>query len=142
VSPTSLIDVLLVMVVFLLTTFHAPDDCGCLRPVRVPIAENACDILDTPVVTVTSGQVLVDGAPAGEVRTIEQSARIQRVDALFHVLTAKRLLWMQTHPREPFAGTVLLQLDEHLTALVVKSVFHTSALSGYPNVSFMVRSSS
>jgi hypothetical protein len=33
----------------------------------------------------------------------------------------------------------ILQIDQQVPALVVKSVFQTAAFAGYPNVSFMVR---
>jgi hypothetical protein len=33
----------------------------------------------------------------------------------------------------------ILQVDENIPALVVKSVFQTAAYAGYPNISFMVR---
>jgi hypothetical protein len=32
----------------------------------------------------------------------------------------------------------ILQVDQNVPALVVKSVFQTAAFAGYPNVSFMV----
>jgi hypothetical protein len=32
----------------------------------------------------------------------------------------------------------LLQIDKDVPAVVVKSVFQTAALAGYPNVSFVV----
>ena len=37
-----------------------------------------------------------------------------------------------------FPGVVVLQIDQDVQAIVVKSVFQTAAFAGYPNVSFMV----
>jgi hypothetical protein len=97
-------------------------------------------MIDAPMVAIAGSQVLVDGAPAGNTRAIEDSKRMQRVDELFNILKSKRELWKQTHPGREFPGVVVLQVDQDITAVVVKSVFQTSAFAGYPNVSFMVNS--
>ena len=47
-------------------------------------------------------------------------------------------MWKQLHPGKDFPGVVILQIDQDVKAVVVKSVFQTAAFSGYPNVSFMV----
>jgi hypothetical protein len=47
-------------------------------------------------------------------------------------------VWKQLHPGKEFPGVVVLQIDQDVTAVVVKSVFQTAAFAGYPNVSFMV----
>ena len=57
---------------------------------------------------------------------------------MFAVLSAKRALWKQLHPGDTFPGAVVLQVDQDTPAIVVKSVFQTAALAGYPSVSFMV----
>jgi len=85
-------------------------------------------------------QVLVDGTPAGSTRAIEEAGRLQRIDELFNILKSKRELWKATQggTGKAFAGICVLQVDQMIPALVVKSVFQTAAFAGYPNVSFMV----
>ena len=63
---------------------------------------------------------------------------MQKVEELFNLLKAKRELWKSVQPDKPFPGVVILQIDENVPAIVVKSVFQTAAFAGYPNVSFMV----
>ena len=63
---------------------------------------------------------------------------MQKVDELFNMLRSKRELWKQVQPNKPFPGVCILQVDQNVPALVVKSVFQTAAFAGYPNVSFMV----
>jgi biopolymer transport protein ExbD len=63
---------------------------------------------------------------------------MQKIDELFNLLKNKRELWKQVQPNKPFPGVVVLQVDQEVPALVVKSVFQTAAFAGYPNVSFMV----
>jgi hypothetical protein len=89
-------------------------------------------------VTVLGSQVLVDGAPAGNTRAIEDAKRMQRIDDLFNILKSKRELWKTMHPTKEFPAVVVLQIDQDVQALAVKSVFQTAAFAGYPNVSFMV----
>jgi hypothetical protein len=76
---------------------------------------------------------------AGSTRAIEDLGRMQKIDELFDLLKRKRELWKSFHPNKPFPGVAILQVDENIPSLVVKSVFQTAAFAGYPNISFMVR---
>lgn len=137
-SLTSMIDFLVVTVVFLLMTFSASGETPVNKNVRLPQAENTLDMIDAPIVAITGSAILVDGNPAGNTRAIEDSKRLQRIDELFNILKGKREVWKQLHPGKDFPGVVVLQIDQEVTAVVVKSVFQTSAFAGFPNVSFMV----
>lgn len=137
-SLTSMIDFLVVTVVFLLMTFSASGETTVAKGVTLPKAENTLDMIDAPMVAIAGSQILVDGNLAGNTRAIEDSKRLQRIDELFNVLKGKRELWKQLHPGKEFPGVVVLQIDQDVPAIVVKSVFQTAAFSGYPNVSFMV----
>src|SRR5438105_7102205 len=126
-SLTSMIDFLVVTVVFLLMTFSASGETPVNKNVRLPQAENTLDMIDAPMVAITGSTILVDGNPAGNTRAIEDSKRLQRVDELFNILKGKREVWKQLHPGKDFPGVVVLQIDQDVTAVVVKSVFQTSA---------------
>jgi biopolymer transport protein ExbD len=135
---TSYIDFLLVTVIFLLMSFSASGDFGD-KNITLPEAENVIDVLDAPLVAVNGNQVLVDGQLSGSTRAVEDIGRVQKIDELFDVLRRKRELWRSFHPQKEFPGVAILQIDEGVSALVVKSVFQTAAYAGYSNVSFMVR---
>jgi biopolymer transport protein ExbD len=137
-SLTSMIDFLVVTVVFLLMTFSASGETPVAKGLNLPKAENVSDMIDAPIVAVVGSQILVDGSPSGNTRAVEESDRMQRIDELFNILKAKRELWKQTHPNKDFPGVALLQIDQSIKAVVVKSVFQTAAFAGFPNVSFMV----
>jgi len=137
-SLTSMIDFLVVTVVFLLMTFSASGETPIAQGLTLPKAENTLDMIDAPMVAVVGSQILVDGTPSGNTRTVEESDRMQRIDELFNILKAKRELWKQTHPNKEFPGVVMLQIDQNIKAVIVKSVFSTAAYAGFPNVSFMV----
>lgn len=136
-SLTSMIDFLVVTVVFLLMTFSASGETPIAKGLNMPKAENTLDMMDAPMAAIVGSQVLVDGSPAGNTRAVEESDRMQRMDELFNVLKAKRELWKQTHPNKDFLRRAL-QIDQNVKAVVVKSVFQTAAFAGFPNVSFMV----
>lgn len=137
-SLTSMIDFLVVTVVFLLITFSSSGEIAMPKGVKLPDAENTLDMIDAPMVAITGSLILVDGNAAGNTRAIEDSKRLQRIDELFNILKQKREVWKQLHPGKDFPGVVVLQIDQDVQAIVVKSVFQTSAFAGYPNVSFMV----
>lgn len=137
---TAYIDFLLVTVIFLLTTFSASGEIAVDKNVKLPKAENAADVIDAPMVAVNGNQILVDGTLAGSTRAIEELGRMSKIDELYAILKAKRELWKSVNPAEkPFPGVVILQVDQEVPAIVVKSVFQTAAYAGYPNVSFMVQ---
>ena len=43
-------------------------------------------------------------AEDGNVRAIEESKRLQRIDELFNILKGKREVWKQLHPGRDFPG--------------------------------------
>ncbi len=133
-----LIDFLIVVVLFLLMSFSASGEVPVDKNTKLPNAENTVDMVDAPIVAIVGTNILVDGAPAGSTRPIEDSGRLQKIEDLHNILKNKRELWKQIHPKGSFPGAVVLQIDHRVPALVVKSVFQTAAFAGYPNVSFMV----
>lgn len=134
----SFIDFLITTVIFLLMSFSASGEITVDKNVKLPKAENVEDIIDAPMVAVNGNQILVDGVLAGSTRAVEELGRMQKIDELFNILKNKRELWKQVQPNKPFPGVCILQVDQNVPALVVKSVFQTAAFAGYPNVSFMV----
>lgn len=134
----SFIDFLVVTVIFLLMSFSASGEMTVDKNVKLPKAENVEDIIDAPMIAVNGNQILVDGTLAGSTRAIEELGRLQKIEELWTILKNKRELWKQLQPNKPFPGVCILQVDQNVPALVVKSVFQTAAFAGYPNVSFMV----
>lgn len=133
---TSYIDFLLVTVIFLLTTFNASGQVTVPKELKLPTAENAEEVIDAPVVSLQGSQVFVDGQLTANAKSVED--RLGRIDELFATLKTRRENWKTLSPNKPFPGVVILQIDENVKAVVVKSVFQTCAYAGYPNVSFMV----
>ena len=133
------IDFLLCIVLFLLASFSASGELPVDKNVTLPSADNVDDMTDAPMVAITGQMILVDGIPAGTTRIVKEANRMQKLDELFNMLKSKRELYKQINPMKDFPGVVVLQVDRQVEAVIVKSVFQTAALAGYPNVSFMVK---
>jgi biopolymer transport protein ExbD len=142
---TSMIDFLMVVVIFLLSTFSSSGEQNVPKEVKLPNARNVQELLAAPMVGVAGKDVYVDNKPAGSmveaIDAMEQGKTAQpvKLSDLETKLKFMKETWKATHPSDaPFPGMVVLQLDEKLPAFVVKSVFYTAALSGYNNISFLV----
>ena len=133
------IDFLLCIVLFLLASFSASGELPVDKNVQLPQADNVEDMTTAPMVAITGQMIMVDGIPAGTTRPVKEANRMQKLDELFNLLKTKRELYKQINPGKDFPGIAVLQVDRQVEALVVKSVFQTAALAGYPNISFMVQ---
>jgi biopolymer transport protein ExbD len=134
---TSLIDVMVVIVVYLLISFQASAECGCAVHVDVPTAQHTTEMIEAPLVAVTGSMILVDGMSVGEPGDFE-GPRLHRIDGLFNSLKQKREIWMQLHPGREAPRDVVLAIDADVPAHLVKSVIRTATASGYPSYSLMV----
>jgi len=146
---TSMIDFLMTVVIFLLSTFSASGEQSVPKEVKLPNARNVQTLLVAPMVAVAGKEVYVDSKPAGTIiealDAMEQGKTAQpaKLTDLETKLKFMKETWKSTHPSDaPFPGMIVLQLDEKLPAFVVKSVFYTAALSGFNNISFMVNKKS
>jgi hypothetical protein len=136
---TSMIDILVVVVVFLLLNFSASGECCIRKPVFVPSACNVDELLDAPLIGVDGmGAILIDGSPVGTTHAILEDNRVERLDDLFNVLAAKRELWRALYPDRTPPGLVIIEMDRDTPAVVLKSIVATSARAGFPQTSFMV----
>jgi biopolymer transport protein ExbD len=133
------IDFLLCIVLFLLASFSASGELPIDKSVRLPLADNVEDMTQAPMIAVAGQMILVDGLPAGTTRPVKEANRMQKLDELFNLLKGRREAYKQINPGKEFPGIAVLQVDREVEAVIVKSVFQTAALAGYPNVSFMVK---
>ena len=79
-----LIDFLIVVILFLLMSFSASGEIPVDKNTKLPYAENTLDMTDALLVAVTGTNILVDGAPAGSTRPIEDSNRLQKIEDRRH----------------------------------------------------------
>lgn len=134
-SMTSLIDVMVVSVVFLLATFSARSECGGRHLSRLPESANVREVVDAPMVFVDRDGVSVDGV-AAERRDALVGAAPRRLDETFRLLAAKHDVARRVGGAPP--THVILAIEGDVPAGVVKSVTRTVVASGYTDVDFLV----
>lgn len=133
------IDFLITLVVFLLTSFSASGELLAQRPNLVmPTAANTEAIEIAPIVAIDRQVVTLDNRRMADTETLASNPNLERIEQLVTDLETMRRNWSVLHPREPFAGTVILQADENVDFRVIKKVMFSAAQAGYTNVSFAV----
>ena len=133
------IDFLVVLVVFLLTSFSATGELLAQRPNLVmPTAANVVDLDIAPVIAIDPAVVTLDGRRMADTRTLADNPQLERIEQLVQDLQTLQRNWSVLHPREPFQGVVVLQADRGVDFRVVKKVMFSAAQAGYTNVSFAV----
>jgi TonB family protein len=109
-------------------------------PADLPAASHGLPLLaGVPAISVTAGDVVLDGRVVGSTAEILAARRLQRVDGLFTSLRQSRDAWKSAHPGAAFPGIALLSFPPGTPAFVVKSVFQTAAFAGYPNAQLAAR---
>ena len=134
-SMTSMIDVLVVLVVFLLLTFGTHGDLGHDTS-RLPTA-NGAEIVDAPIVDVKPEGIFVEGERVGRIDEID-IAKIRRHDGVHAALKRRRELARQIAPNDPAPTHVILAIDADAPAGVVKTMTKSAAEAGYPSIDFLV----
>src|SRR5262249_32930075 len=87
-SLTSMIDFLVVTVVFLLIMFD-PSQSSAANGTTLPDALNVESMLEAPMVSVAKTEILLDGNAVGNTRGLD-GAKPQNIDELANALKAKR----------------------------------------------------
>jgi biopolymer transport protein ExbD len=133
------IDFLVVLVVFLLTSFSASGELLAQRANLVmPTAANVIDIEIAPIIAIDPQVVTLDNRRMADTRTLADNPNLERIEQLVQDLETLRRNWSVLHPREPFQGVVILQADRNVDFRVIKKVMFSAAQAGYTNVSFAV----
>ncbi len=134
-SMTSMIDVMVVLVVFLLLTFATHGDLGHDTS-RLPMA-NGVEIVTAPIVDVKPEGIFVEGERVGRLDEIDLG-KPKRHEGVFTALKRRYDLAKQIAPNDPAPTHVILAIDAETPAGVVKAMTKTAAESGYPSIDFLV----
>jgi len=134
-SMTSMIDVMVVLVVFLLLTFATHGDLGH-DVSKLPTATGA-EIVTAPIVDVKSEGIFVEGERVGRLDEIEPG-KVRRHEGVYNALRRRHDLAKQLAPNDPAPTHVILAIDAETPAGIVKIMTKTSAEAGYPSIDFLV----
>lgn len=137
---TSMIDYLVITVVFLLSNFGTAQELASQQGLEVPTVPHADQIRSAPVVSISSLAILLDGQRVAN--PAEVLASTDRIDRLYERLQDARRNWSVVHPNEPFNGDIIFQIDKQISWQLIKRVAQTCALAGYTNLNFAVNKGS
>ncbi len=131
------IDFLLTVVVFLLMSFSAEGQIPAAAD--LPDAANGEGIESAPIVSVDRSVITVDGRRVADTESLMNGARLERIEPLMAQLAAIRQSWNMLHPRDPFEGRVVIQIDRSIDYRVVRKVLFTAAQAGFGDFELAVR---
>ena len=133
---TSMIDYLVITVVFLLSNFGSQQQVQSTADLEIPEVAHADTLRSAPIVSISDQSVLLDGqriATPAEVRTATD-----RIDRLFERLEQARREYPVLHPDRQFEGDIVFQIDRRVDWQVIKNVARTCAAAGFVRLNFAV----
>lgn len=133
---TSMIDYLVITVVFLLSNFGTAQEMASQQGLEVPTVPHADQVKSAPIISISSLAILLDGQRVAN--PSEVLASTDRIDRIFERLQDGRRNWAVLHPNEPFAGDIIFQIDKQVSWQLIKRVAQTTSLAGYTNLNFAV----
>ncbi len=137
---TSMIDYLVITVVFLLSNFGTAQQLASQQGLEVPTVPHADTIRSSPIISIASSSILLDGQRVANPTEVVNST--DRIDRLFERLQDSRRNFPVLHPNEQFEGNVIFQIDRNIEWRLVKRVAQTCALAGFTNLNFAVNKGS
>ena len=132
---TSMIDYLVITVVFLLSQFGTQQQMQSSANLEVPTIPHADNLISAPIISISEQAILMDGnrvAIPSEVRAVE------RIDRLFERLDQAKREYPVLHPGETFQGDIVFQIDRRTPWNIIKAVARTSSQAGYTRLNFAV----
>lgn len=117
-SLTSMVDMFSLLVIFLLQSFStSPEMLLISKGVELPSARSGAQIVDAPVLALTSDGVYLDQKRVSSVKEL-----LADPEPLMKRLQALRELWLATHPGSAFKGEINLQAHRDTPSTVVSQV--------------------
>lgn len=137
---TSMIDVFVLLVIFLIQQFSADGDLLFMTDkIRMPEAAHFEQIERAPVVQVTAEQITMEGARVAEVGDIDRD-EYWNIPALEEKLRDQKKAYemVRDGSGEGFKGDINIQADKSVPFKVIKKVMYSANQAGYFNINFAV----
>ncbi len=133
---TSMIDYLVITVVFLLSQFGTQQQLQSSAGLEVPETQHTDRLRSAPIISISDRSILMDGRRVSSPQ--ELSANQDRIDRLHERLEQVRRDWPVLHPGDPFEGDILFQIDRRTNWQIIKTVARTCASVGFVRLNFAV----
>lgn len=137
---TSMIDYLVITVVFLLSNFGTAQEMASQQGLEVPTVPHADQIRSAPIVSISSRAILMNSQRVAT--PSELATCTDRIDRLYERLQDAHRNWGITHPTEEFRGDIIFQIDKNIEWSMIRCIARTCALAGYVNLNFAVNKGS
>jgi len=139
---TSMIDIFSVVVLFLIQAFSATGEVFMVNQgITLPQAYNASALARSPIVTITSEKVTIEGLPVGDNTNIQD--KIEESDWDLPLLRSKlesyKTFAKNLFPDVVFPGEVIIQADSGLSFVYLKRVMYSLTKLGFTNINLAVR---
>jgi biopolymer transport protein ExbD len=133
---TSMIDYLVIVVVFLLSNFGTAQQVSSQQGLEVPTVPHAAQLRSAPIVSISSQSILLDTRRIASPQEISSSTGV--IEELQRRLREAKENFPLLHPNETFRGEIVFQVDRNTRWDLIKRVAQTCALSGYVALNFAV----
>lgn len=133
------IDFLIVLTIFLLTSFSASGELLAQQPnLRMPDATNTSMLEISPIIAINPQVVTLDGRRMADTNSLASDPQLTRIEQLVQDLETLKRNWSILHPAQPFPGAVIVQADRSIDFRVIKKIMFSAGQAGYSNISFAV----
>lgn len=133
---TSMIDYLVITVVFLLSQFGTQQQMQSSANLEVPTIPHADNLISAPIISISEQIILMDGQRIATPN--EVAAVTDRIDRLFERLDQAHREFPVLHPGETFQGDIVFQIDRRVSWNVIKAVARTCSQAGFTRLNFAV----
>jgi len=137
---TSMIDVFVLLVIFLIQQFSADGDLLFMTDkIKMPEAANYEQLERAPVIQVSADEISIEGARVATVADIE-GEEYWNIPALEEKLRDQKKAYemVRSGDGEGFKGDINIQADKAVPFKIVKRVMYSANQAGYFNINFAV----
>lgn len=134
---TSMIDYLVITVVFLLSNFGTAQQMASHQALEIPTVPRGDPVKAGPILSISTGAVFLDAMLVAKPEEAINSNG--RIDRLSQRLDEYKRNWPQLHPpTEKFEGDIIFQIDKSIPWKLVNAIARTCAASGFTNFHFAI----
>jgi len=139
---TSMIDFLVIVVVFLLGTFSASGELMSIqRGLELPEATQTLELERAPIIAISKDTLTLDGRFIADLETLlqEEASEGLRIPKLVEELDVLHRNWTLVHPQEVFKGTIVMQADRDADFRIIKRAMMSAGEAGYATLNLAVK---
>ena len=138
---TSMVDMFMILVVFLLETFNATGEIAFVQKnIVLPEAINWKDLERAPIIGVANDVVTLDGTPVANADDLQKENTVDpMITKLRDDLVTLKNNYKMIHPNEQFNGLAIVQAHKEIDFKILKKVMYSAAVAGYTNLNFAVQ---